>query len=127
MTATREPSAYAGRVLAVVEAIPAGKVMSYGDVAEYLGQSSARAVGRVLAHYGALVPWQRVVMASGAPAPHHAAEQLALLAAAGTPLSRSGRQVDMTAARWDGRSAPRSAPRSAAEPESSDARGPMRV
>src|SRR5665811_495738 len=39
------PSLYAERVLAVVELIPAGKVLAYGDVAEYLGESSARAVG----------------------------------------------------------------------------------
>src|SRR5450759_1313736 len=63
------PSLYAERVLAVVELIPAGKVLAYGDVAEYLGESSARAVGRVMFAYGAAVPWHRVVMASGRPAP----------------------------------------------------------
>jgi alkylated DNA nucleotide flippase Atl1 len=38
----------AARILACVEAIPPGRVMSYGDVAEYAGANSARTVGRVL-------------------------------------------------------------------------------
>jgi len=96
-------SAYAGRVLAVVEAIPAGRVMSYGDICEYLGESSPRAVGMVLYTHGAEVPWHRVVMASGAPAPQHAAEQLARLRAEAVPLTPSGERVDMSTARWDGR------------------------
>ncbi|GAC1330882.1 MAG: hypothetical protein NVSMB13_19040 [Mycobacteriales bacterium] len=96
-------SPYAERVLAVVEAIPAGRVMSYGDVCEYLGESSARAVGMVLYAHGSEVAWHRVVMASGAPAPQHAAEQLARLCAEGVPLTARGNRVDMTAARWDGR------------------------
>ena len=97
------PSLYAERVLAVVELIPAGKVLAYGDVAEYLGESSARAVGRVMFAYGAAVPWHRVVMASGRPAPPKAVEQLRRLALDGTPQRRSGAAVDMARARWDGR------------------------
>ena len=112
------PSAFAERVLAVVERIPAGMVMSYGDIAEYLGESSARAVGQVLFRYGAAVPWHRVVMASGAPAPGKEAPQLARLVADGTPLNRSGSRVAMVAARWDGRASP-------ARPEMSEPRGAM--
>ena len=97
------PSLYAERVLTVVELIPAGKVLAYGDVAEYLGESSARTVGRVMFAYGAAVPWHRVVMASGRPAPPKAVEQLRRLALDGTPLRRSGAAVDMARARWDGR------------------------
>ncbi|MDQ6649203.1 MAG: MGMT family protein [Actinomycetota bacterium] len=96
-------SVYALRVLAVVERIPAGRVMSYGDVCEYLGESSARAVGAVLATAGSEVAWHRVVMASGSPAPQHADEQLALLRAEGVALTARGDRVDMPAARWDGR------------------------
>ena len=39
---------YSARVLDVVDAIPAGQVMSYGDVAEYLGAGGPRQVGRVM-------------------------------------------------------------------------------
>jgi methylated-DNA-protein-cysteine methyltransferase-like protein len=85
-------------VLDVVDAIPPGCVMSYGDIAHYLGLSSPRQVGQVLARHGHEVPWQRVVMADGSPAPHHAGEQLAQLRADGTPLK--GSRVDMVPARW---------------------------
>ena len=97
------PSDYAERVLAVVERIPPGRVMSYGDVREWLGESSARAVGAVMARHGHDVPWHRVVMSTGEPAPQKAAEQLARLRAEGAPLTADGRRVDMRRARWDGR------------------------
>lgn len=48
--------------------IPRGKVVSYGDLAEKLGQpGAARAVGSAIAanHVGFLVPCHRVVRASG--------------------------------------------------------------
>ena len=92
---------FAERVLEVVARIPRGKVMSYGDVAEYLGSGGARAVGTVMYRWGDQVPWHRVVMADGSPKPHGGAEQLALLAREGTPLR--GDRVDMARARWDGR------------------------
>jgi alkylated DNA nucleotide flippase Atl1 len=92
----------AERILACVELIPAGRVMSYGDVAEFVGTRAARNVGRVLAADGGTVPWHRVLRADGSCAEHIRAEQLGLLAAEGVPI-RAGR-VDMTAARWDGRS-----------------------
>ena len=40
---------FASDVLDTVEAIPPGYVMSYGDIAEYLGRGRPRQVGRVLA------------------------------------------------------------------------------
>ena len=57
------PTPFAVAVLDVVAKIPPGKVMSYGDVAEYLGQGSARTVGTVMAKHGHEVAWQRVVQA----------------------------------------------------------------
>ena len=42
------PTPYAAEVLAVVDRIPPGKVMSYGDVAEFVGRGSGRAVGAVM-------------------------------------------------------------------------------
>ena len=91
----------AEQVLAVVERIPAGRVLSYGDIAEWLGIRSARQVGQVMFRYGGGVPWHRVVMADGRPAPHKTREQLALLRADGTPLVPDGSRVDMRRARWD--------------------------
>jgi alkylated DNA nucleotide flippase Atl1 len=92
---------FAERVLSVVERIPPGRVMSYGDIAEYLGSNAPRAVGRVMAldcYDG--VPWHRVLRSNGTPAEHLAERQLSLLAAEGVPI-RGGR-VDMRRARWDG-------------------------
>jgi len=89
-------------VLEVVNAIPVGRVMTYGDVAAALGSRAARAVGQVMAHYGSDVPWWRVVRASGHPAVHHEALALEHFRAEGTPLkwSRDGvYRVDLAAAR----------------------------
>ncbi len=88
------------RVLAVVEAIPAGRVSSYGDVAAMAGSRAPRMVGQVMARYGDGVPWHRVLHSDGTPVPALAARQLALLAAEGVP-ARNGR-VDMRAVRWRG-------------------------
>jgi methylated-DNA-protein-cysteine methyltransferase-like protein len=91
---------YARSVLEVVAKIPRGKVMSYGDVAEYLGSGSARTVGMVLAQHGHEVPWQRVVQASGRPAAPLVAEALVILRAEGCPVR--GEKVVLAQARWDG-------------------------
>lgn len=87
-------------VLDLVDTIPAGNVATYGDVARAIGLGSPRQVGQVLSRHGVEVPWWRVVMADGTPAPHHAAEQLARLRAEGVPAD--GRRVDLRAARWGG-------------------------
>ena len=50
--------------------------------------------------YGGGVPWHRVVMASGAPAPHKADEQLGDFVAEGVWLTADRSRVDMTRARW---------------------------
>src|SRR3954453_2079022 len=91
---------FARRVLDAVDAIPAGSVMSYSDVAEYVGAGSGRAVGTVMATYGSEVPWHRVVRADGTCAPGVRDEQVARLRADGVPMN--GYRVDMTRARWDG-------------------------
>ncbi|MFL6162761.1 MAG: MGMT family protein [Jatrophihabitantaceae bacterium] len=90
----------AERVLACVELIPFGRVMSYKDVAEFVGSPGARHVGRVLAHDGGTVAWHRVLRSNGSCAEHLQTTQLELLAAEGVPI-RNGR-VDLAAARWDG-------------------------
>ena len=92
----------AERVFACVERIPVGRVMSYGDVAEYVGTRAARQVGRIMAteSYDGL-PWHRVLRSDGSCAEHIRQTQLRLLRAEGVPFR--GDRVDMAAARWDGR------------------------
>lgn len=91
------------RVLEVVESIPAGKVMSYGDVAAAIGSRAARGVGQVMAYYGSDVPWWRVVRASGHPVLDHEARALENFRAESTPLKWSASgvfRVDMARARY---------------------------
>jgi len=97
---------YASRVLDVVEAIPPGRVMSYGDVAEYLGEGGPRQVGRVMALWGGGVAWWRVIHADGSLLARHERTALARYRDEGTPMrlgtdGRPGR-VDMRRARWSG-------------------------
>ncbi|WP_329127661.1 MGMT family protein [Streptomyces caniferus] len=118
---------YAERVLAVAELIPAGRVMTYGDVAEWLRdeerpdglvakdgggrrEGGPRQVGRVMALYGAAVPWWRVVRADGRLLPGSELRALAHYRDEGTPLRTAPHaaedhipRLDMRRARWDGR------------------------
>jgi alkylated DNA nucleotide flippase Atl1 len=90
-------------VLEVVESIPEGKVMSYGDVAAAIGSRAARGVGQVMAYYGSDVPWWRVVRASGHPVIDHATEALQYYRAESTPLRWSAGgvyRIDLAVARW---------------------------
>lgn len=52
------------RVLRAVELVPAGSVVTYGDIAELVG-IGPRLAGRVLGTWGSGVPWWRVVNAAG--------------------------------------------------------------
>jgi alkylated DNA nucleotide flippase Atl1 len=96
---------FASSVLDVVDSIPPGRVMSYGDIAEYLGSGPGpRQVGRVMATYGGAVAWWRVIHSDGTPAPGHDSVAVQHYLAEGTPL-RSARppvRVDMHRARWPG-------------------------
>ncbi len=95
------PTQYAREVLDLVDRIPRGKVMTYGDVAEMHGRGSARTVGAVMSEHGREVPWHRVVQASGRPAEPYLREALERLSAEGCPVA--GEKVVMSVARWDGR------------------------
>jgi alkylated DNA nucleotide flippase Atl1 len=95
---------FAEAVIEVVESIPAGKVLSYGDVAELLGRGGPRAVGTVLARYGSGVPWWRVLRASGLPPRCHEQAALRHYAEEGTPVV--GGRVVMSQARWAGPAPP---------------------
>ncbi|MBO0677621.1 MGMT family protein [Mycolicibacterium sp. S2-37] len=77
-------------VRALVAAIPAGRVSTYGDIADAAGLSSARIVGWIMRTDSSDLPWHRVVPASGRPAAHLATRQLELLRAEGV-LASDGR------------------------------------
>ncbi len=96
--------AYVRKVLAVVESIPRGKVMTYGDIAEFLEDGGPRQVGAVMARHGGGVPWWRVVNASGALPPQLRGEAAAQYAREGTPYDISRERVNLRTARWDGHS-----------------------
>ncbi|RAY13305.1 cysteine methyltransferase [Actinomadura craniellae] len=97
-----EPDEFAELVLDLVERIPAGRVLAYGDVAELLECGGPRQVGRVMAHWGGAVPWWRVLRADGSPPAGHERRALERYRAEGTPLRPGGARVDMRRARWSG-------------------------
>lgn len=74
------------RVRALVAAVPAGRVTTYGDVAAAAGLSTPRTVGWIMRTDAADLPWHRVIGASGRPSAHLAERQLRLLAAEGVPI-----------------------------------------
>jgi alkylated DNA nucleotide flippase Atl1 len=97
-----EPSAFAERVLVLIDKVPRGTVVTYGDVARMLGTRSPRSVGQVLARWGAEVSWWRVVHADGTPPPAHSAAALQQLAREKVPLLTGRAAVDLNKARWTG-------------------------
>ena len=83
---------------AVIAAIPAGEVMTYGEIAEEAGYpGAARAVGRLLATSDEGLPWWRVVTASGRLVPGHERNQARLLTAEGVSLNSARTHVRMAA------------------------------
>lgn len=108
MAAMRNPQelgdGYRDAVLAVVASIPAGRVMSYSGIADYLAEAwrtrAPRRVGQVMSRCGSEVPWHRVVQASGRPVRGLEDEALRRLRADATPLTNHGDRVDMRRAAW---------------------------
>jgi alkylated DNA nucleotide flippase Atl1 len=93
-------------VLGIVDQIPSGMVLAYGDIAEMLGEGGPRQVGSVMSRYGSSVSWWRVIRATGEASAGLQDEALAHWREEGTALVRGpleGRRVDMRLARWDGR------------------------
>jgi alkylated DNA nucleotide flippase Atl1 len=91
------------RVLGVVESIPPGRVMTYGDIAATIGSRAPRAVGKVMAYGGSDVPWWRVIRASGHPPQCHDGEALQYYRAEATPLlwgASGDYRVDLGRARY---------------------------
>jgi alkylated DNA nucleotide flippase Atl1 len=87
------------QILLCVESIPPGRVMTYGDVAEYIGSRAPRQVGRVLSE-GHNVPWHRVVHFDGSCTAALSVEQRQRLISEGVRFL--GERVDLKTHRWDG-------------------------
>jgi alkylated DNA nucleotide flippase Atl1 len=89
-------------VLAFVERIPPGRVVTYGLIADHLASGGhgggARHVGKVMALEGAAVPWWRVVRANGSLPPHLMLDAQREWAREKTPVKRG--RVDVEAAVW---------------------------
>jgi len=96
--------AYTEAVLSVVESIPPGHVMTYGAIAdvvgETLGRGGPRQVGSVMSHEGGGTPWWRVIRAGGRGARGHEIGAREHWLAEGTPLLADGERVDLRRAAW---------------------------
>ncbi len=94
-------------VLDLVDRIPPGRVMTYGSIADWLGQGSPRLVARVMSTKSdSDTPWQRVLRSDGSCAPEVADRQLGLLRAENAPfkaaVNRPGpsERIDLRLAHW---------------------------
>jgi alkylated DNA nucleotide flippase Atl1 len=85
----------------VVDTIPAGRVMSYGDISEWIEEGSPRLVARVMATYGSEVPWWRVLRNDGTCASEVIARQAPLLTKEGVAWKVPNHRVAMSTARWN--------------------------
>jgi methylated-DNA-protein-cysteine methyltransferase-like protein len=80
------PTDFQRRVVALVEALAPGEVVTYGELALEAGRpGAARAVGNIMATVDGL-PWWRVVRADGRLLPGHEPEQRRRLSAEGVPV-----------------------------------------
>lgn len=96
-----DPQTFLREVYSVVAAIPAGRVVSYGDIAHLVGQPNrSRMVGRALrsAPEIAGLPCHRVVNNAGRLAPGWAAQRQKLTDE-GVSFRRNG-YVDIRKHRW---------------------------
>lgn len=95
---------YTSAVIEVVTGIPAGRVMTYGDVAWTFGRPGARAVGMVMRYHGSGLPWWRVVRAGGHPPTGHEEAARRHYGEEGTPLlpadTAAGYRIDLTRAAY---------------------------
>ena len=95
---------YRERVFEIVRRIPTGRVMTYGQLAEILGQGyTARTVGFVMHSADETVPWQRVINAQGACSTGRVIVppdlQQRMLASEGVEFNAKGR-CDLSRYRW---------------------------
>ena len=95
---------YRERVFEIVREIPAGQVMTYGQIAEILGENyTPRTVGFVMHAATEDVPWQRVINAQGACSTGHIVLpvnlQQQMLESEGVVFNEKGR-CDLKKYRW---------------------------
>ena len=100
-----ETAAFKSNVVAILELIPLGRVMTYGTLAAAAGKpGNARQVGELLRGLSRATdhPWQRVINASGRISTYKVGTgelQRALLEAEGVRFNGSGR-CDLERLRW---------------------------
>lgn len=93
-------------VLEIADLIPAGKVLSYGDVAALLESGGPRQVGSVMSRSGAAIPWWSIIRAAGHAPIGHEARALEVYVQEETPLlgdpsiPNGSWRVNMALARW---------------------------
>ncbi len=93
------------KVELIVSQIPAGKVMTYGQVAQCIGQGTARLVGMALSSLptGSCIPWHRVVNAKGGISPRanpqSSIEQIQRLLDEGIQFNRN-QELDLNSYRY---------------------------
>ncbi|MBK8046892.1 MAG: MGMT family protein [Anaerolineales bacterium] len=93
------------RIYLVVRQIPRGQVATYGQIAEIVGNCTARMAGYAMAAAPDDVPWQRVINAQGKVSPRAddwgAEAQRVRLSDEGIELDEAGR-IDLARYRWPG-------------------------
>jgi alkylated DNA nucleotide flippase Atl1 len=96
-------------ILSIVHSVPAGRVTTYGAIADQVEGASARSVGRALKEDGHDAPWWRVVTAAGRPAPgveHVARERYAQEHTPLTTHANGTYSIDLGKAFWPDTSTP---------------------
>ena len=95
-------ASFAARIVAIVAAIPKGRVATYGQVAGLAGRPrAARIVGGILRNASEEVPWHRVVNAQGGISTFKIGAgdlQVALLRSEGVEIVDG--MLDLAAFRW---------------------------
>lgn len=100
----KELAGYQGRAFEIVRRCPAGRVMTYGQLAGILGEGyTARTVGFVMHNADETVPWHRVINSQGACSTGRVLlppdKQQKLLEAEGVEFNAKGR-CDLARYRW---------------------------
>jgi len=112
-------SRFARRVLSLVGRIPAGKVVTYGDLARIAGRPrAARAVGTIMRRARVPgLPYHRVIAAGGRVGGYGGAPGMkaSLLSAEGLAVRRL-RVLEFDRHRWSGRSGGGARPRTRSKP-----------
>ena len=102
MTAPNKDEDLVEAVLSLCDEIPAGHVVSYGDIAAIAG-CGPRQVGKIMSSHGTFTCWWRVVRADGSSA---VAEQ-AVAYWDGEGITHRHSRVDMKRCRYEFPAAPR--------------------